>query len=689
MKKISIHLAWAVTLCACSRQASAPQAPVAAMSAEAPAVLVAGIDTENFDPAIRPQDDFYKHVNGKWLQATQIPPDKSQIGTFTILDDTEQAQLRGLIEDAGKAAATSSDPYQKKIGDLYASFMDEAGLEQQGIHPLDAEFARIDALKDKAELPALIAHYNKIGVSAPYDIGVGQDARDSTKYVVGVDQSGLSLPDRDYYLQNDAKLSKIREQYLQHVEKMLGLAGDASAAADAKAVLALETGMAKAQWSKVENRDPIKTYNKVEIAKLGTLVPRYDWKAYLKAADLEGRIGYVIVGQPSYLDGFGKILERTPLPAWKAYFRWHVLHAYARFLSKPFVDESFAFYGTALSGVPENRPRWKRGVALVDGSLGEAVGRLYVQQYFPPESKARMQALVSNLLAAYRQSIDTLDWMGPDAKQAAQAKLTKLVTKIGYPNKWRDYTPLQIERGDLLGNAIRSTEFEYDYDLGKLGKPIDREEWEMTPQTINAYYEPQKNEIVFPAAILQPPFFDPKADDAVNYGSIGAIIGHEISHGFDDEGSQFDGDGNLHDWLSKEDHQKFAAKTAALVAQYSAYEPVPGYPINGKLTLGENIADNSGLSIAYKAYRLSLHGGEAPVINGLSGDQRFYLGWAQAWRAKVRENAAIMQTKSDPHSLPEFRVNGTVVNQEGFYKAFDLKEGDKMYLPPDRRVVIW
>ena len=689
MKKNTGTLLCALALCACSKQAPAPQAPAAASPAAASAPLVSGIDAQNFDPAVRPQDDFYKHVNGKWLQATQIPADKTQIGTFTVLDDTEQEQLRGLIEGAAKAAAGSGDADQKKIGDLYASFMDEAHLEELGVHPLDAEFARIDALKDKAELPALIAHYNRIGVAAPYDIGVGQDARDSTKYVVGVDQSGLSLPDRDYYLQSDAKLGKIREQYAQHVEKMLGLAGDHSAAADAKAVLALETGLAKAQWSKVENRDPIKTYNKVGIAKLDTLVPRYDWKAYLKAADLDGRIDYVIVGQPSYLQGFGKILERTPLPVWKAYFRWHVLHAYARYLSKPFVDESFAFYGTALSGVPENRPRWKRGVGLVNGSLGEDVGKLYVQQYFPAESKARMQALVGNLLAAYRQSIDTLDWMGPDSRKAALAKLDKLVTKIGYPNKWRDYTPLLIDRADLVGNATRATEFEYNYDLGKLGKPIDREEWEMTPQTINAYYEPQKNEIVFPAAILQPPFFDPKADDAVNYGSIGAIIGHEISHGFDDQGSQFDGDGNLHDWLSKEDHDKFAAKTAALVAQYSAYEPVPGYPINGKLTLGENIADNSGLSIAYKAYRLSLHGGEAPVIGGLTGDQRFYLGWAQAWRAKVRDNAAIMQTKSDPHSLPEFRVNGTVVNQEGYYRAFDVKQGDKMYLPPDRRVSIW
>ncbi len=682
MKRNVAGIAWISLLCGCAAPTAGPEAPP-------PAALGSGIEMKNIDPAIRPQDDFYRYVNGKWLQTTQIPPDKAQVSVSTVLDDTEQKQLQGLIEEAAKAAATAKDPNQRKIGDLYAGFMDEATLEQLGIKPLQDEFARIDALKHKSEIAALIAHYNEIGVSAPYDIGVGQDARDSTRYVVGVEQSGLSLPDRDYYLQHDAKLVKIRGQYLQHVSKMLHLAGNASAAADAKAILALETKLAKVEWTKVENRDPVKTYNKVEIAQLTGLTPRFNWNAYLKAAELDCRIDYVIVGQPSYLSGFGKILEQTPLPVWKAYFRWHVLNAYARFLSKPFVDESFAFYGTALSGVPENRPRWKRAVKLVDGSLGEAVGKLYVDKYFPPESKARMQALVDNLLNAYRQNIETLDWMGPEAKKAAQAKLAKLVTKIGYPNKWRDYSNLQIVRDDLIGNVIRATEFEYRYDLNKLGKPIDREEWEMTPQTINAYYDAQMNEIVFPAAILQPPFFDPKADDAVNYGSIGAIIGHEISHGFDDEGSQFDADGNLLDWLSKEDHEKFASKTAALVAQYGAYEPVPGYPINGKLTLGENIADNAGLEIAYKAYQISLNGKEAPIIDGLTGDQRFYMGFAQSWREKMRENAAIMQTKSDPHSLPEFRVEGSVVNQLGFYRAFDVKAGDKMYLPPERRVVIW
>jgi predicted metalloendopeptidase len=419
------------------------------------------------------------------------------------------------------------------------------------------------------------------------------------------------------------------------------------------------------------------------------LTPGYDWHSYLIAADLDGRVDYVIVSQPSYLASLGEIVRDTELGVWQAYFRAQLLAAFAPYLSQAFVDEHFAFYGTVLNGIPVNRPRWKRGVALVNRCLGESLGQLYVEKYFPPESKTRMLALVDNLLAAYRTSIATLDWMGPQTKHEAQTKLAKLVTKIGYPNKWRDYCDLEIRSADLVGNVMRAAAFEYRYALSKLGKPIDREEWEMTPQTINAYYDPQKNEIVFPAAILQPPFFDPRADDAVNYGSIGAVIGHEISHGFDDQGSHFDAQGNLRDWFTSDDHEKFAAKTAAIALQYGAYEPVPGYPINSALTLGEDIADNSGLAVAYRAYRLSLGTHAAPVIDGLTGDQRFYMGWAQAWQAKVRENTAILRIKADPHSPPRFRILGTVVNQPGFYAAFDVQPGDQMYLPPHKRVTIW
>jgi predicted metalloendopeptidase len=651
--------------------------------------LGSGIHLGNVDHGIRPQDDFYSYVNGKWLQNTQIPADKSEASSFSRLDDTEQDQLRALVEDAARRAVVSADANRRKIGDLFGGFMDEAQLQKEGMQPLGAEFARINGLKRKSDIPALLAHYNEIGVQNPYGASVRQDARDSTKYVVGIDQGGLGLPDRDYYLQNDAKLVQIRSQYRQHVENMLTLGGSASAAADAQAILQLETRFAQAQWSKVENRDPVKTYNKVQLATLASLTPSYAWQSYLTAADLDGKIDYVIVSQPSYLSAFNKILDETPLAVWQAYFRWQLLAAFAPYLSQPFVDENFAFYGTALSGVPLNRPRWKRGVALVNRCIGEGLGQLYVAKYFPLENKVRMLALVDNLLATYKTSIDKLDWMGPQTKQEAQAKLARLVTKIGYPNKWRDYAGLQIVSGELVGNVMRAAVFDYQYNVKKLGKPIDRDEWQMAPQTINAYYDPQMNEIVFPAAILQPPFFDPQADDAVNYGSIGAVIGHEISHGFDDQGSQFDAQGNLRDWFTKDDHDRFAAKTAALAAQYRAYEPLPGYHVNGELTLGENIADNSGLAVAYKAYRLSLEEQAAPLIDGLTGDQRFYIGWAQAWQAKVRENTEILRVKADPHSPPRFRAHGTVVNQPAFYRAFDVKPGDKMYLPPEKRVSIW
>ncbi len=502
-------------------------------------------------------------------------------------------------------------------------------------------------------------------------------------------QSGLGLPDRDYYLKDDAKLKDARAKYLTHVAKMLGMVGDAEAETHAAAILNLETELARLQWTRVDNRDPVKTYNKTAIADLPKLMPGYDWRRYVRGTDIDGKVDSVIVSQPSYFSGLDKLMAATPLPVWKAYFKWHVLAAAAPYLSKSFVDERFAFRGTVLSGIPQNRARWKRGIALLDEAMGEALGKLYVAKYFPPENKARMEALVRNLLDAYRRDIDTLDWMSPGTKKGAQEKLSKLVMKIGYPNTWRDYAALQISRDDLWGNVMRANEFEYRRNLDKLGKPVDRNEWQMTPQTVNAYYNPPMNEIVFPAAILQPPFFDARADDAVNYGGIGGVIGHEISHGFDDNGSQYDADGNLRDWFTPEDHEKFKSKTRALVAQYEAYEPVPGFHINGELTLGENIADNSGLAITYKAYHLSLAGRAAPVIEGLTGDERLYLGWAQVWRGKVREADAIQHIKADPHSPPAVRGTAPVVNQEGFYAAFGVKEGDKMYLPPGRRVTIW
>jgi putative endopeptidase len=695
MKRTLVWLACAGFIAACSQSAPPPaeKAPATAPVAAAPTPpppppLTSGVTKVNMDTAARVQDDFYRHVNGHWLDTVQIPDDKPMIGAFIKLDDEAKENVRAIIEDAAKTPDPANKDKQK-IADLYASFMDEAALESAGLKPLDAEFARIDSIKDKKELPALAAHFIMIGATAPFGGFVHQDNKDSTKYVVDLQQDGLGLPDRDYYLENDAKLKQIREAYAKFIEKMLSLSGDKEAAANAKAIMALETDLARAQWTKVQLRDPIKGYNKESFADLAKLAPGYDWKSFLVAAGIDGKTDYVIVGQPSYIAGMDKIAAKTPLATLKTYFRWQLLRNYARYLNKDYVDTRFAFYGTELRDVPADQPRWKRGVSLTEGLIGEAVGKLYVAKHFPPESKARMDQLVKNLLAAYKQSIDTLDWMSPETKKAAQEKLAKFMPKIGYPDKWRDYSSLEIRKDDLVGNVMRGNAFEYQRNINKLGKPVDRTEWGMTPQTVNAYYNPELNEIVFPAAILQPPFFDAKADDAVNYGGIGAVIGHEISHGFDDQGAQYDGDGNLRDWWTKDDHEKFAAKTKALVAQYSAFEPVPGYHLNGELTLGENIADNSGLAIAYKAYKISLDGKPAPTLDGFSGDQRVYIGWAQVWQAKVRDKFAIELIKSDPHSLPVDRVLGTLANQAPFYEAFGVKEGDKMYTAPEKRVTIW
>ncbi|MGW8389805.1 M13 family metallopeptidase [Pseudoduganella sp. HUAS MS19] len=647
-----------------------------------------GIDTHYIDKSVRAQDDFFQHLNGEWLRTTEIPADKSSWGSFAKLRDDTLFQLRDLIQGLQGQQGLKGD--DAKIAALYASFMNEAKLEKLGVKPLAGELSRIRGLKDKKGIPALVAHFNKSGIPAPYGIYVGQDARNSTQYAAHLGQSGLGLPDREYYLKKeDAKMADALAKYELHVAKVLGLAGNKDGAAKAKAIVALETELAKVQWSRVDNRDPVKRYNKMEISKLAEAAPGYDWKAALGAAGIAAKTDSVIVAQPSYMTEFAKLVDSTPLETWKSYFEWHLLRDASPYLSKDFDQANFAFYGTVLTGVTEQQPRWKRGVGVVEGAIGEGMGKLYVASYFPAERKARMEELVKNLLVAYKQSIDSIDWMGPETKKQAQDKLAKFTPKIGYPNKWRDYSKLQFKEGDLIGNMDRAAEFAYNRNLDKLGKPIDKEEWGMTPQTINAYYRPTANEIVFPAAILQPPFFDMKADDAVNYGAIGAVIGHEISHGFDDSGSQYDGDGNLRDWWTAEDRAAFKVKADAMVKQYSSYEPVPGYNINGKLTLGENIADNSGLAIAYKAYKISLGGKTSPVIDGLTGEQRVFMGFGQVWRTKMREQQAIVQIKTDPHSAGRFRANGTVVNQPAFYEAFGVKEGDKMFVKPEDRIIIW
>ncbi len=659
----------------------------AAIAAGNKAPQKSGIETTAMDNAVRAQDDFYMHQNGTWMKNTEIPADRSSWGTFVQLSETVQPQLRALIEEA---AAKGGDADAKRVGDMFASMMDEARAEQLGITPLNAERARIAAIADKKQLAAQFAHFSRIGVSSPFDVGVHQDNKDSTRYVADLGQSGLSMPDRDYYLKkDDAKLADTLAKFEAHVARMMALAGDANAAATAKAVVNVETRLAQIQWTKVELRDPVKAYNKYELAKLKELMPSFDYDSWLEGVLLTGKVKDVNVGQPTYFQALDKVLAEVPLDDWKAYMNYRLLATFAPELSKAFVDENFSFYGTTLSGATEQRPRWKRAVSMTEGAMGEAVGKLYVGKYFSADAKKRMELLVKNLLQAFNQSIDTLEWMSPATRKEAHAKLSKFTYKIGYPNKWRDYSALEIKRDDLVGNVMRASDFEHHRNINKLGKPIDREEWLMPPQAINAYYNPEMNEIVFPAAILQPPFFDMKADDAVNYGGIGAVIGHEISHGFDDQGSQYDGDGNLRNWWTEEDGKRFKERTSILVKQYGEFEALPGYKVNGELTLGENIGDNSGLAVAYKAYKLSLKGKKAPVIDGFTGDQRFYMGWAQVWRTKFRDAALIARVKTDPHSPGPFRANGTLRNQPGFYEAFNVKEGDKLYLSPKERAIIW
>ena len=652
------------------------------------APLRSGIDRTSFDPSVRPQDDFFRSVNGGWLKRTEFPADKAYLGSFDAIHEKIQGELRALVE----AAATSpKDADARRIGALYASFMNEAAIEKSGLAPLAAELAAIDKLATPAEVAGAMGHLTSLAIGMPIDVDIGQDARKAERYVPTLGQGGLGLPDRDYYLvADDAKFKLARERYVAYAARLLALSkapGDANAAAGS--VLALETALAKAQWTRVENRDPVKTYHRVDLPALATMVPGFDWSAWLAATGLAGRTGDVIVAQPSYLEGLAAQLAATPLPVWRNYLRVRLLGSYASFLGKDFVEARFDFVGRTLSGTSEQLPRWKRGVSLVDGLVGESLGKLYVDAYFPAASKARMEKLVANLLAAYRESIDAIDWMSPATKKEAQAKLATFAPKIAYPKRWLDYGTLVLAPDDLAGNVTRGRAFEVRRNLAKLGKPIDRDEWGLNPQTVNAYYNPLLNEIVFPASVLQPPFFDAAADDAVNYGAIGAIIGHEISHGFDDQGSQFDGTGNLRDWWTAEDRKRFDAKTQLLVRQYASFSPIAGYHLNGELTLGENIADNAGVEIAYKAYRKSLDGKEAPVIDGATGDQRFFYGFAQAFRGKVRDQALLSQIKSDPHSPDEFRVNGVVRNHDPFYRTFGLKPGDALYLPPEQRVSIW
>lgn len=652
--------------------------------------LKSGIDLQWMDHSVRAQDDFFRHMSGKWLDSAEIPADRGRYGSFDQLSEMSAKRSAAIIQELAARQDLVKGSNQQKIADLYNSFMDEAALDVLDIVPLQADFERIAAMKTTSDVAARLAALAKMGVSGPLVSGVTQDAKDASKYTIVVSQSGLSLPDRDYYLKLDnPKFQAVRDAYVLHLEKMLSMSGHTQAAQAAQSIMSLETALAKIQWSNVENRNPVKTYNKTSLPQLNELLAQFDWTRYLNEMGMSGKTDHVIVRQPGYLQQLNQVLQETPVTTWQAYLHWRLLNAYAPFLSKRFVEQDFQFSSVTLRGIPENQPRWKRGVNRVEESLAEALGQLYVERHFPTEYKVRMQGLVNNLLLAYKESIQTLAWMSEATKQEALSKLSKFTPKIGYPDKWRDYSELTIQPGDLIGNIKAGRAFAYQRQLNKLGKPVDKSEWGMSPQTVNAYYSPRQNEIVFPAAILMPPFFNPEADDAVNYGGIGAVIGHEIGHGFDDAGSQSDGDGNLRDWWSAEDKANFGKLTDQMVAQYNQYSPLQGYHVNGKLTLGENIGDNSGLAIAYKAWQLSLKGKAAPVIDGYTGAQRVFMGWAQVWRGKARDAEAIRLISTDPHSPAKFRANGPLTNIDGFYEAFGVKEGDKMYVAPEKRIRIW
>ena len=684
------------TLVTESQTVLAPAGTPAATASPAkpkPEIGTWGFDTAGMDKAVAPGASFYQYANGHWLKATQIPADKADYGMFTVLSDRSDERTRQILE--GAAGAPGSDG--QRIADYYKTFMDEAAIEAKGTKPIQAELDQIAKIKDAAGVVQRFAASSRRLGQSPFRTVVTQDEREPEKYITNIGQGGLGLPDRDMYDAKAKQFERLREGYKKYIAAMFTLLGTKDADTRAAAVYALEEKIAATHWTRVENRDPQKTYNKLTIAELQKLAPGIDWKPWLKAVGVE-REAAVDVNQPTAIAATSLLVKSEPLAVWKDYLTLHLLTEAAPYLPKKLVDTHFEMFGKTLTGTPQIKERWKRAVDAISGGrggrMGEAVGSLYVAKYFTPETKARADALVKNLLVSMGQRLDALPWMSPETKAKAKEKLATYNPKIGYPKKWRDYSALKVVPGDAVGNAQRLATFDYNRQLAKLGKPVDRDEWNMTPMTVNAYYNPVLNEIVFPAAILQPPFFDASADDAVNYGGIGAVIGHEVSHGFDDQGSQFDAKGTLKNWWTPDDNAKFKVATGKLVAQYSAYCPVPasdGKPaqcVKGELTLGENIADLAGLTVAYNAYKLSLGGKPAPVIDGLSGDQRFFLGWAQVWRRLYRDQELANRLVTDPHSPSEFRTS-VVRNLDAWYDAFKPKPTDALYLPPDKRVKIW
>ena len=645
--------------------------------------LTAGIHTDELDPTIRPQDDLYRHVNGKWIARTEIPSDKARYGSFYLLAEEAEKAVQEIIIEAQQAKPGTEE---RKYGDLYGSFMDEAAIEEVGATPLIPILADIDAIGSSSEFLSHLGRLERSGITGFAQLFVDNDPGNPERYLVFLEQGGLGLPDESYY--REEKFAEVRSKYVPFIEKMFTLAGFDGAAARAQRVFALETDIASHHWDNVACRDSNKTYNLRAWSEVGGP----DLSGWLTELDPpKGAFTEVVVRQPSFLEGLTALLVDERLGDWTDWMRWQVIRSFASYLSSDFVNANFEFYGKTLTGTPELRARWKRGVSFVEGMMGEAVGRTYVERHFPLAAKTAMDVLVANLIEAYRQSINGLSWMTKETQARALEKLEKFTPKIGYPVKWRDYSKLETSATDLISNVRAGNEFEFQRELGKIGKPLDRDEWFMTPQTINAYYNPGFNEIVFPAAILQFPFFDETRDAAANYGAIGAVIGHEIGHGFDDQGSKYDGDGRLTDWWTEADRAAFEKLTSALIEQYNALAPrqVPDHHVNGALTIGENIGDLGGLGIGWKAYVISLAGDEPPVVDGMTGAERFFMSWAQSWQLKARDEEVIRLLSIDPHSPNEFRCNQIVRNLDGFYKTFGVTPSDELWLDPEARVTIW
>lgn len=648
--------------------------------------LKSGVSLNNMDTSVRAEDDFYSYVNGTWLKETEIPEDSSSYSTFKKIYDDTQLQLKEIIQNA--AQNSSSDVDEQKMGDLYKSYMDEASLQTKDLTPIQNYLDEIASVNSRSDLVKIMSKLYTSGSLIPFEWDVYSDSNNSTQNIVYLNQSGTALPSREYYLSSDASFVQTLQKYQTYVSELMELANFEDTDKIASDIVTLEKKLADIQWSNEENRDTLKTYNKMDTKSIDDMMESFDFTLFLENSNLQ-KESHFIVTQPSYFQDFSKVYAETSLAIWKEYLSFELINAYANLLSDKFETLHFAFYQTQLQGIETEEPRWKRAVGSVNEILGDIVGKKYVAHYFPVESKEKISTLVDNLIESFDSSIDNLSWMSAKTKEAARAKLHKITTKIGYPQKWKDYSSLQIKEDDLVGNYMRASQWYFDQVIAKLEVPVDRSEWFMTPQTVNAYYDPSANNIVFPAAILQPPFFDADIDSAVNYGAIGAVIGHELSHAFDDNGAKYDGDGNLHNWWSDEDAIAFKALGDRLVKQYDTYEPIEGIFINGQLTLGENMADLNGVTIAYDAYIHSLQDREAPILDGFTGKQRFFIAWAQIWRGVMREEEVRKRLVTDPHSPKKYRVIGVLSNVEEFYKAFDVNVGDGMYIEKESRIKMW